>query len=58
MAEYADPAVALVKEVVVMESGGTTIAVTVTEALPDLVASATLVAVTVATEVEVTDGAW
>jgi hypothetical protein len=58
--EYAVPAVAAGKDLVVMLSGPglEEPAVTVTEAVPDLVVSATLVAVTVAFVLTVTEGAW
>lgn len=52
--EYAAPAVAFDKDVVVMETGG---GVTVTDAVADFVVSATLVAVTVVVVFEVTVGA-
>lgn len=52
--EYAVPGVALDKDVVVMLTGG---GVTVTDAVADLVGSATLVAVTVAEVLAVTVGA-
>lgn len=51
------PAVALNKDVVVMLTGGGGGGVTVTDAVADLVASATLVAVTEAAVLEVTVGA-
>ena len=52
--EYAAPAVAFDKDVVEMLTGG---GVTVTDAVADLVGSATLVAVTVAVLFPVTVGA-
>jgi hypothetical protein len=56
--EYAVPSVAPDTDVVVMLSGGgAEVAVTVTADFPDLVGSATLVAVTVAFVVELTVGA-
>jgi len=57
--EYAIPAVALDKDVVVMlTGGGPEFEVTVTAAVADLVGSATLVAVTVAVVLTLTVGAW
>jgi hypothetical protein len=58
VAEYAVPAVAPDREVVATASGGATTGVMVTTALPDLVESAVLVAVTVAVVLVVTAGAW
>ena len=55
--EYAAPAVAVDKDVVVMVSGGGAGGVTVTDAVADLVGSAALVAVTVAVVFTVTEGA-
>ncbi len=55
--EYEVPAVALDKDVVVMLTGGGGGGVTVTDAVADLVGSATLVAVTVAVVLAVTVGA-
>jgi hypothetical protein len=53
--EYAVPAVALAKDIVVMLGGMT---VTATEADADFVGSATLIAVTVAVVLALTVGAW
>ena len=56
--EYAVPATATGKDLVVMLSGVGESTVIVTDAVPDLVASATLVAITVALVLTVTVGAW
>lgn len=56
--EYGFPALATGKDVVVMLSGSKEPAVTATDAVPDLVGSAMLVAVTVAFVLTVTVGAW
>ena len=53
--EYEIPAVAADNDVVVRLSGG---GVMVTDAVPDLVGSAALVAVTVAVVLALTAGAW
>jgi hypothetical protein len=58
VAEYAVPEVAPDKDVVVTVRGGARAGLIVTTALPDLVESAVLVAVTVAVVLVVTDGAW
>ena len=58
VAEYAVPDVTADSAVVATESGFFTVGVIVTEAVPDLVESAELVAVTVADVLMVTAGAW
>jgi hypothetical protein len=58
VSEYVVPEVAPDKDVVVMASERGTPGVMVTTAVPDLVESAVLVAVTVARVLVVTTGAW